>query len=153
MKTLLPGRVKNNKLFTFGTSSILSDEVITYERHIKPIMEAKCIACHGANTPPYREFKKDKNKWIQQGLGPKMDTYEDLMSYVNGDDAGALMRRLDDGTNKPDGKPGNMYAYLGSTEEERQQNLKVFKKWVGHWTLKRKKEWTDEDYKAIKALK
>jgi hypothetical protein len=39
---------------------------------------------------------------------------------------------LDDGKNTKDGKPGNMYQYLGATEDERQKNLKLFKKWVGN---------------------
>ena len=68
-----------------------------------------------------------------------MDTYADLIFYVGWPDTGAIMRRLDDGSNTKDGKPGNMYQYLGSTEEERQANLKLFKAWVGEeaWTLKR----------------
>ncbi len=61
------------------------------------------------------------------------------------------MRRLDDGKG---GKPGNMYQYLGSTEEERQQNLKLFKEWVGNWTLKKwkdiTKDITKEDMDGIK---
>ncbi|MFN3504767.1 MAG: cytochrome C [Caldimicrobium sp.] len=153
MKNLLCSALVAGTILLSGAKSIWSDEVVTYEKNIKPIVEKYCIACHGNNAPPYGEFKKEKNKWIQLGLGPKMDTYEDLMTFVNGDDAGALMRRLDDGTNKPDGKPGNMYIFLGKTEDERKENLKIFKKWVGHWSLKRKKEWTEEDYKAIKAIK
>ncbi|MBT9537978.1 MAG: hypothetical protein IVZ94_07575 [Nitrospirae bacterium] len=60
------------------------------------------------------------------------------------------MRRLDDGKNTKDGKPGNMYQYLGSTEEERQQNLKLFKDWVGNWTLKKRKDITKEEMEGIK---
>ena len=41
------------------------------------------------------------------------------------------MRRLDDGKSAADGKPGNMYRYLGETEEERQKNLQLYKEWVG----------------------
>ena len=48
-----------------------------------------------------------------------MDTYEDLMIFVNGKDAGALMRRLDDGKNTKDEKPGDMYKTLGGTDTER----------------------------------
>jgi len=58
------------------------------------------------------------------------------------------MRRLDDG--KTSGKQGNMYQYLGSNEEERQRNLKLFKEWVGNWTLKRWNEITKEDMEGIK---
>ena len=32
-----------------------------------------------------------------------------------------------------DGKEGNMYVYLGETEEERQKNLQLLKDWVGYW--------------------
>lgn len=46
------------------------------------------------------------------------------------------MRRLDDGKGSGSGKPGNMYQYLGETEEERQINLNVFKSWIGNWSLK-----------------
>jgi hypothetical protein len=50
------------------------------------------------------------------------------------------MRRLDDGKNPlAGGKPGNMYQYLGGTDEERQKNLQTFKAWVGEggWNLNR----------------
>jgi len=51
----------------------------------------------------------------------RMDTYSHLIFYTAWPDTGSLMRRLDDGRNTKDGKPGNMYKYLGSTEEERQK--------------------------------
>jgi hypothetical protein len=73
------------------------------------------------------------------------------MVVVKGSDAGALMRRLDDGKNTKDGKPGNMHTHLGSTDAERSENLETFKKWVGNWTLKRKKELSKEELEAIKA--
>jgi hypothetical protein len=83
--------------------------------------------------------------------GPRFDTYGNLMVVVKGSDAGALMRRLDDGKNTKDGKPGNMHAHLGSTDTERSANLETFKKWVGNWTLKRKKELSKEELEAITA--
>ena len=83
--------------------------------------------------------------------GPRLDTYPHLLVVVKGSDAGALMRRLDDGKNTKDGKPGNMHAHLGSTDAERGANLETFKKWVGGWTLKRKKELGKEELEAIKA--
>jgi hypothetical protein len=73
------------------------------------------------------------------------------MVVVKGSDAGALMRRLDDGKNTKDGKPGNMYTYLGSTDAQRSANLETFKKWVGSWSLKRRKELGTEELDAIKA--
>jgi hypothetical protein len=80
-----------------------------------------------------------------------MDTYKNLMVFVNGKDTGALMRRLDDGKNTKESQPGNMYKWLGSTDEERAKNLGVIKEWVGGWTLKRKAEITEEELKAIEA--
>jgi hypothetical protein len=79
-----------------------------------------------------------------------MDTYSHLIFYTAWRDTGALMRRLDAGTNTKDGKPGNMYQYLGDTEEERQKNLKLFKEWVGYWTLKRWPEITKEELSKIR---
>jgi hypothetical protein len=67
-----------------------------------------------------------------------MDSYADLLALIGWPDTGAVMRRLDDGKNAG-GKPGNMYQYLGSSEEERQKNLDLFKAWVGPdaWVLNR----------------
>jgi hypothetical protein len=67
-----------------------------------------------------------------------MDSYADLIFFVGWPDTGALMRRLDDGRNAG-GKPGNMYQFLGTSDEERQKNLQTFKAWVGPegWILKR----------------
>lgn len=130
-----------------STSLSFSDEV-TYRKHIKPLFDSKCLSCHGPDTPEYYGFKEEKDKWISMGKGPRMDTYSHLIFYTAWPDTGALMRRLDDG--KITGKQGNMYQYLGSKEEERQQNLKLFKEWVGNWTLKRWKEITKEDMEGIK---
>jgi hypothetical protein len=70
--------------------------------------------------------------------GPRMDSYADMIMLVGWPDTGAVMRRLDDGANAG-GKPGNMYQFLGASEEERQKNLQIFKAWVGleGWILKR----------------
>jgi hypothetical protein len=95
------------------------------------------------------EFNKDKEEFKKKMKGPKMDTYQSLVVMVNGTDTGALMRRLDDGKNTKDGKPGNMHQYLGATDEERAANLGVIKAWVGHWTLKRAKELTEDEMKKI----
>ncbi|MRR36663.1 cytochrome C, partial [bacterium] len=65
-------------------------------------------------------------------------------------DTGALMRRLDDGKNAKEGKPGNMYKHLGTTEEERQKNLALFKAWVGNWNLKKWPEVTKEELDGVK---
>ena len=110
--------------------------MVTYENDVKPIIAKGCLSCHGSNAP---------------SKGPRMDTYQNLMVFVNGKDTGAFMRRLDDGKNTKDSKPGNMYTWLGKTDEERTKNLEMIKKWVGGWTLKRKAEITEEELKAIKA--
>ena len=54
-------------------------------------------------------------------------------------DTGALMRRLDDGSNTADKKAGNMYKNLGETDAERAANLKLVKAWLGEeaWNLNR----------------
>jgi hypothetical protein len=44
-----------------------------------------------------------------------------------------------------------MYAYLGSADAQRSANLEIFKKWVGSWSLKRRKELGTEELDAIKA--
>ena len=50
----------------------------------------------------------------------------------------AVERRLDDGKNA-EGKPGNMYAFLGSTDQDRAKNLATLKSWLGEgaWNLDR----------------
>ena len=104
---------------------------VTYRKEIQPLVAKKCLNCHGASSPYFGEFDEDKKKFEAQFKGPRMDTYADLIFFVGWPDTGALMRRLDDGKGSEGGKPGNMYAYLGATEEERQANLDLFKQWVG----------------------
>jgi hypothetical protein len=112
---------------------------VTYRKDIRPLWESKCATCHGAQSPYLGEFMEDKEKYTKLMKGPRMDTYADMIFYIGWPDTGAIMRRLDDGKNTKDGKPGNMYQYLGATEEERQKNFKLFKAWVGEeaWTHKR----------------
>jgi hypothetical protein len=126
-------------LVLFGVSAASWAQDITYRKHIRPLVEQKCGACHGANAPYFGDFEEDKKKFESQLKGPRMDTYADLLFFVGWPDTGAIMRRLDDGKGAPDGKPGNMYKYLGATEEERQKNLNLFKGWVGvdAWKLNR----------------
>ena len=110
----------------------------TYTKDVKPLFDTKCAGCHGAASPYFGEFEKEPKKYAAVMKGPRMDSYADLIFFVGWPDSGALMRRLDDGANAG-GKPGNMYQFLGTNEEERQQNLKTFKAWVGPdaWILKR----------------
>lgn len=122
----------------FFSSATWADDV-TYRKHIRPLWAEKCVGCHGADAPYLGEFDEDKKKFAAMFKGPRMDTYADLVFFVGWPDTGAIMRRLDDGKNTGDGKPGNMYQYLGATEDERQKNLNLFKEWVGKdgWKLNR----------------
>jgi mono/diheme cytochrome c family protein len=124
---------------------------VTYENTVKKILAERCIMCHGTGAPSLAEFSKDQEGWKKKMKGPRVDTYPDLMLLVKGSDAGAFMRRLDDGKNTKDGKPGNMYVYLGSNDAERAQRLDTLKKWVGNWSLKRRKELSDADLRTITA--
>jgi hypothetical protein len=112
----------------------------TYRKDIKPIFDSKCAGCHGAGAPSLADFQLDQKKYTAAMKGPRMDTYADLVQLIGWPDTGAIMRRLDDGKSEhAGGKPGNMYMFLGGTEEERQQNLQTFKAWVGPgaWNLNR----------------
>ncbi len=133
------------------TVPVFAGEGVTYEKDIKGIIAKQCLFCHGAKSPTMEEFDKDKEGFKKKMKGPRLDSYQNLMVLVKGSDAGALMRRLDDGKNTKDGKPGNMYTRLGKTDAERAANLAIFKKWIGNWTLKRRKELSKEELEAIKA--
>jgi len=121
-----------------GTGAGALAQDATYRKDIKPIFDQKCAACHGAASPNLQEFLENQKKFEAAMKGPRMDTYADLVSLVGWPDTGAIMRRLDDGKNAG-GKPGNMFQFLGSSDEERQKNLQTFKAWVGPegWILKR----------------
>lgn len=130
---------------------VSAGEAVTYEKDIKGVIAKQCISCHGPASPSMEEFSREKKAYTKKVMGPRLDTYEDLMAVVKGSDAGALMRRLDDGKNTRDGKPGNMHLNLGGTGAERAANLELFRKWVGNWTLKRRKDLGKEELEAIKA--
>ena len=138
-------------LTMLAATNALGAGEITYEKDIRPIVAARCAGCHGPDSPTMEGFKRDKEGYKKKGQGPRLDTYANLLVIVKGSDAGALMRRLDDGRNTKDGKPGNMFAYLGSSDAERAATLEVFREWVGSWTLKRKKELSVEELGAILA--
>src|SRR4030065_593139 len=105
---------------------VFAGEAVTYEKDIKGIIDKRCVFCHGPKSPTMEEFDKDQEGYKKKMKGPKLDTYGDLMVLVKGADAGALMRRLDDGKKPKEGKPGNMYARVGSTDAERGANLEIF---------------------------
>jgi cytochrome c5 len=128
-----------------------SAQSVTYENTVKKIIAERCAACHIDGAPSMAEFQKDKEGWTKKFKGPKMSDYASLMVMVNGTDAGALMRRLDDGKNTKDGKPGNMYNYLGKDAHDRAERLEKMKKWVGSWSLKRRNELSNAELAAITA--
>lgn len=123
---------------------------VTYTADVEEIISNNCLSCHGSESPTMAEFDQNPEEYEAKMQGPRMDDYENLVVVVNGSEAGALMRRLDNGENTDDGEPGNMYEYLGETDEEREENLETLKEWVGHWTLKRENELTDEDMEKFK---
>ena len=112
----------------------------SYARDILPIFEKNCSSCHGSNSPEHAVFMKKSDEYASKFIGPRMDNYSLLSSFIVWPDTGSLMRNLDDGTNSVNGKPGKMYVHLGGSEQERMLNLKLFKSWVVHWTLK---DWAD----------
>lgn len=112
---------------------------ITYRNDVAPIIKAQCFECHDDTSPSHAQFKTDEAKYKKDKTGPRLDTYMDVAALIVWPDTGAFMRRLDDGTNSAEKKPGNMYKHLGETEAERQANLAVLKAWVGAnaWNLNR----------------
>jgi mono/diheme cytochrome c family protein len=124
---------------------------VAYEPVVRDLVKKRCGECHGPRSPSLPDFKKDAEGWKKKDLGPRMDTYADLMIFVNGSDTGALMRRLDDGANSPGGKPGNMHEHLGDDDRERAANLAIVKRWVGGWSLKRAAQISDEERRAVLA--
>jgi hypothetical protein len=128
-------------IVSMTTASFAADD-ITYRKHVRALWEQKCMSCHGQASPYLADFKENAEKFKKSMIGPRMDTYADLVAYVGWPDTGALMRRLDDGKSAKNGKPGNMYVFLGADEAERQKNLALIKSWVGEgaWFLGRLKE-------------
>lgn len=134
-------------------SGAASAETVTYENTVRKIFAERCANCHSSakGSPTLEEFEKDKAGYAKKFKGPKLDDYASVMVMVNGTDAGALMRRLDDGKNTKDGKPGNMYNYLGNNAGERAERFAKVKQWVGSWNLKRRKDLSDAELRAITA--
>jgi hypothetical protein len=125
-----------NKKHDDGTASTN----VGYNNSILPVFEKQCSSCHGSGSPEHIVFAKNPERYTAKYTGPKMDSYSSLTSFIIWPDTGALMRNLDDGGSTLDGKPGKMYMYLGTTDQERKKNLELFKSWVGYWTLK---EWSE----------
>lgn len=134
-------------MLSLATASTAASE-ISYREHISPLWESRCATCHGAGSPYLGQFEEEPERYERDLIGPRMDTYADLVLFVAWPDTGALMRRLDDGTSAADGKAGNMYEHLGADEAERQRNLATVKAWVGGdeaWIMKRPQEVTKEE--------
>jgi hypothetical protein len=112
---------------------------ITYRTDIRPLIKAQCAECHGDNAPTLADFLLDQEKYKKEKLGPRTNTYADLIQLIGWPDSGAFMRRMDDGSSSADKKPGNMYKHLGETDVERTANFKLIKNWVGDeaWNLNR----------------
>ena len=133
LKKLIPVAV----LAAVSVSAPAAD--VTYTKDIAPIFKEWCAECHGAEAPDIHAFKADEKKFTKEKTGPRMNSYDELISFIGWPDTGAIMRRLDDGKSTRDGKPGNMYKNLGEDDAERQKNLAIFKAWVGEggWNLNR----------------
>lgn len=150
-------KITSHMLIATGALTALSGaaaaQSVTYENTVKKLVAERCAGCHfsAKGAPSMAEFQKDKAGWTKKFKGPKMDDYDSVIVMVKGSDAGALMRRLDDGKNTKDGKPGNMYNYLGKDAGERAERLAKVKQWVGHWSLKRRNELSDEELRSITA--
>ena len=115
---------------------------VTYRADVAPMLKTHCADCHSAaaGAPTIKEYDLAKDKDKKEKVGPRVDTYETVLQLIAYPDAGAFMRRLDDGTSQyAGGKPGNMYKHLGETEAERAKNLATLKAWVGEggWNLNR----------------
>jgi mono/diheme cytochrome c family protein len=134
-----------------GCITAAAASTITYENGIRQLLDKHCLACHGSDSPTMEEFNKNTEGYKAKSLGPRFDTYENLMVVVNGTETGALMRRLDDGTNTKDGKPGNMFKNLGNNDARRAANLAIVKQWIGGWTLKRATDISEAEKNAIRA--
>ncbi|MEG0821330.1 MAG: cytochrome C [Burkholderiaceae bacterium] len=118
----------------FAASFSAQANELSWTKDIKPLVDAQCAACHGAQAPTYWEWRQ-LPKEEQGKVGPRMDSYGDFMNYVVWPATGAMQRRLDAG--KAGGKPGNMYVYLGQDDAERAKNLKLVKDWMGAWNTNR----------------
>jgi hypothetical protein len=125
-------------LSTLALPALAAD--VSYRNDIKPLVKALCAECHGDSAPTLAEFKLAEERYKKEKVGPRTDSYADLVQLISWPDTGALMRRLDDGTSTADKKPGNMYKQLGETDAERAKNLLTFKAWLGGegtWNLNR----------------
>lgn len=140
MKNPLRFSVMAGSLLLLGLPVHAHAEEVTYRNDIRQVWKENCMACHGKHAPSLGQFKENRERYESKDRGPRMRGYAEMTQYIIWPETGALMRRLDDGRSTPDGEAGNMYQYLGATEEERQENLQLFKAWLGGedaWFLNR----------------
>jgi hypothetical protein len=140
-------------ILILGFSSFAFSSDVTWRKDVEPILKAQCYPCHSGGAPELEEWELNKDANLENMQGMKMDTFRSVIAYVVWPNTGALMRRLDNGENKKDGKPGNMYEHLGSTDDERAKNLETIKSWVGYWTTKRIKDLTYEEILKLDSIK
>ncbi len=116
----------------------LAAQDLTWRKDIEPLIKERCGMCHGASSPSYEEWNLDRKNYEAKKVGPRMDNYTDFMRHVVWPATGSMARRLDDGKNA-EGKPGNMYAFLGGADADRAKNLATIKAWLGDgaWNLNR----------------
>ena len=104
---------------------------LTWRKDIGPMIATRCGTCHGAGAPEYNDgnlIPQEKRRSV-----PRMDSDPHFMSSVVWPATGAMKRRLDDGK-AAGGKSGNLYPYLGSSNEVRAGNLKMLNDWLGDGT-------------------
>jgi len=102
-----------------------------FQNQILPIFEANCMDCHGEDAPSYKTYLTAPEKFKKEKLGPRMKSYDEVMLFVLGPETGSMAKRLDDGAHTPTKRRGNMYKYLGESDREREENLKILKLWIG----------------------
>jgi mono/diheme cytochrome c family protein len=132
-----------NKLIVFAAvvctaiaTRALAAEV-SYRNDIRALIKVQCLECHGEESPTLAEFLQNQAKFKKEKMGPRLGSYAELIQVIGWPQTGALMRRLDDGSNSPNKKPGSMYKQLGETDALRAANLNLIKAWVGEaaWNL------------------
>src|ERR1035437_2673788 len=118
-----------------ATSALAAE--VSYRNDIRALIKSQCLECHGDESPPLAEFLQNQAKFKKEKMGPRLGSYAELIQVIGWPETGALMRRLDDGSNSPNKKPGTMYKQLGETDALRAANLNLIKAWIGKaaWNL------------------
>ena len=56
---------------------------VTYRNDIRPLIKAQCDECHGDTAPTLAEFKLAEERYKKEKLGPRTDTYADLVQLIS----------------------------------------------------------------------